>query len=240
MRFLEDEIDKLGEGWKRVLLPETENKYFKELSSFIEGEYEKGKIFPEKRNIFRAFRETEYEDLRAVVLGQDPYHNEGEADGLAFSVGRNVKRPPSLMNIIKEVTLEEADMYLLKNRNLYIESQNYDSVLLPWAKQGVLLLNACLTVPAGQANGHAGQIWEPFTDAVIKVVNELEEPVVFILWGSYARKKKPLITHDRHLVLESAHPSPLSAYRGFFGSQPFSKTNQFLKEAGREPIDWLR
>ena len=104
----------------------------------------------------------------------------------------------------------------------------------------MLLLNACLTVPAGQANGHAGKIWEPFTDAVIKVVNELEEPVVFILWGSYARKKKPLITHDRHLVLESAHPSPLSAYRGFFGSQPFSKTNQFLKEAGREPIDWLR
>lgn len=104
----------------------------------------------------------------------------------------------------------------------------------------MLLLNACLTVPAGQANGHAGQIWEPFTDAVIKVVNELDEPVVFILWGSYARKKKPLITNDRHLVLESAHPSPLSAYRGFFGSQPFSKTNQFLKEAGREPIDWLR
>ena len=132
MRFLEDEIDKLSESWKRVLLPETENKYFKELSSFIESEYEREKIFPEMHNIFKAFRETKYENLRVVLLGQDPYHNEGEADGLAFSVGRNVKKPPSLMNIIKEVAFEETDMYLLKNRNLYIEAQKYDSVLLPW------------------------------------------------------------------------------------------------------------
>ena len=166
------------------------------------------------------------DQVKVLILGQDPYHGPDQAQGLSFSVPDHVPAPPSLQNILKEL------------RSDIGEKRSHD--LTSWAEQGVLLLNACLTVPAGQANGHAGQIWEPFTDAVIKVVNDSEEPVVFILWGSYARKKKPLITHDRHLVLESAHPSPLSAYRGFFGSQPFSKTNQFLTEAGREPIDWLR
>ncbi len=238
MRFLEDEIDKLGEGWKRALLPETENKYFKELSSFIEGEYEKGKIFPEKRNIFRAFRETEYEDLRVVVLGQDPYHNEGEADGLAFSVGRNVKRPPSLMNIIKEVTLEEADMYLLKNRNLYIESQNYDSVLLPWAEQGVLLLNAVLTVREGKAHSHKAKGWERFTDAVISHISKSNKNIVFILWGNYAREKRRLIDGSRHKIIEGVHPSPLSAPRGFFNKGYFLRCNNYLEGNGRGQIDW--
>lgn len=161
-----------------------------------------------------------------VILGQDPYHGPGQAQGLSFSVPTNFPAPPSLQNILKELGQDLG------------EKKAHD--LTSWAEQGVLLLNACLTVPAGQANGHAGLIWEPFTDAVIKVVNAQEQPVVFILWGAYARKKKAMITNPHHLVLESAHPSPLSSYRGFFGSRPFSKANHFLAENGRAAIDWLR
>lgn len=160
-----------------------------------------------------------------VILGQDPYHGPRQAQGLSFSVPDDIPAPPSLQNILKEL----ADDIGMK--------ESHD--LTSWARQGVLLLNASLTVPAGQANGHAGQIWEPFTDAVIKVVNEKDTSVVFILWGSYARKKKALITNPKHLVLESPHPSPLSAHRGFFGSKPFSKTNAFLTSQGIEPINWL-
>ena len=217
---------KIEESWKKVLLEEFQKPYFETLKTFLVEEKKSHTIYPSGANIFAAFEHTPFESVEVVILGQDPYHGVGQAHGLSFSVQDGVPHPPSLQNILKEL------------RSDIGEKRSHD--LTSWAEQGVLLLNACLTVPAGQANGHAGQIWEPFTDAVIKVVNDLEEPVVFILWGSYARKKKPLITHDRHLVLESAHPSPLSAYRGFFGSQPFSKTNQFLKEAGREPIDWLR
>ena len=213
--------------WLDAIQPEFSKTYYRDLFEFVKDEYSKVVVYPPSDDIFNAFHFTPLSKVKVLILGQDPYHNVHQAHGLSFSVPQDQKEiPPSLQNILKEL------------RSDIGEKRSHD--LTSWAEQGVLLLNACLTVPAGQANGHAGQIWEPFTDAVIKVVNELEDPVVFILWGSYARKKKPLITHDRHLVLESAHPSPLSAYRGFFGTQPFSKTNQFLKEAGREPIDWLR
>ena len=213
--------------WLDAIQPEFSKTYYRDLFEFVKDEYSKVVVYPPSDDIFNAFHFTPLSKVKVLILGQDPYHNVHQAHGLSFSVPQDQKEiPPSLQNILKEL------------RSDIGEKRSHD--LTSWAEQGVLLLNSCLTVPAGQANGHAGQIWEPFTDAVIKVVNELEEPVVFILWGSYARKKRPLITHDRHLVLESAHPSPLSAYRGFFGSQPFSKTNQFLKEAGREPIDWLR
>ena len=213
-------------SWHQLLKEQLPEGYFKQINQFLDQVYASGTIYPPREKVFQALKTTNLEEVKVVILGQDPYHGPGQAQGLSFSVPDDIPAPPSLQNILKEL-LEDVGV-----------KTSHD--LTPWAEQGVLLLNACLTVPAGQANGHAGQIWEPFTDAVIKVVNELVKPVVFILWGSYARKKKPLITHDRHLVLESAHPSPLSAYRGFFGSQPFSKTNQFLKEAGREPIDWLR
>ena len=212
--------------WHQLLKEALPEGYFHSINQFLDQVYASGTVYPPRDKLFQALKTTNLEEVKVVILGQDPYHGPGQAQGLSFSVPDDIPAPPSLQNILKELA---EDVGLKPSHDL-----------MPWAEQGVLLLNACLTVPAGQANGHAGQIWEPFTDAVIKVVNELEEPVVFILWGSYARKKKPLITHDRHLVLESAHPSPLSAYRGFFGSQPFSKTNQFLEKAGREPIDWLR
>ena len=213
-------------AWHALIKEQLPEGYFAKINHFLDEVYASGTIYPPREKVFNAIQTTDLADVKVVILGQDPYHGPRQAQGLSFSVPDDIPAPPSLQNILKEL------------RSDIGEKRSHD--LTSWAEQGVLLLNACLTVPAGQANGHAGQIWEPFTDAVIKVVNELEEPVVFILWGSYARKKKPLITNDRHLVLESAHPSPLSAYRGFFGSQPFSKTNQFLKEAGREPIDWLR
>ncbi len=162
-----------------------------------------------------------------MILGQDPYHGEGQAQGLSFSVPDSIPAPPSLQNIFKELF---SDLGLEKS----------SPALTAWAQQGVLLLNACLTVPAGRANGHAGLIWEPFTDAIIKGVNSKTTPVVFILWGAYARKKKALITNPQHLVIESAHPSPFSAHRGFFGSPPFSRTNAFLAENVFTPIDWAR
>ena len=213
-------------SWHQLLKEQLPEGYFKQINQFLDQVYASGTIYPPREKVFQALKTTNLEEVKVVILGQDPYHGPGQAQGLSFSVPDDILAPPSLQNILKELV---EDVGLKPSHDL-----------TPWAEQGVLLLNACLTVPASQANGHAGLIWEEFTDAVIKVVNELVKPVVFILWGSYARKKKPLITHDRHLVLESAHPSPLSAYRGFFGSQPFSKTNQFLKEAGREPIDWLR
>ena len=213
-------------SWHQLLKEQLPEGYFKQINQFLDQVYASGTIYPPREKVFQALKTTNLEEVKVVILGQDPYHGPGQAQGLSFSVPNDIPAPPSLQNILKEL-LEDVGV-----------KTSHD--LTPWAEQGVLLLNACLTVPAGQANGHAGLIWEEFTDAVIRLVSQEEEHVVFILWGSYARKKKPLITHDRHLVLESAHPSPLSAYRGFFGSHPFSRANAYLTEMGREPIDWLR
>lgn len=207
----------------KKLLPEG---YFGRINQFMDQVYGSGVIYPPRDRVFYALTTTPLEDVKVVILGQDPYHGPDQAQGLSFSVPNNLPAPPSLQNILKELATDVG------------ERTHHD--LTTWASQGVLLLNACLTVPAGQANGHAGQIWEPFTDAVIQVVNAKAEPVVFILWGGYARKKKALVTNPQHLVLESAHPSPLSAYRGFFGSQPFSKANAFLASNHQKTIDWLR
>lgn len=199
--------------------------YFAKINAFMTEVYRQGVVYPAKENIFKALQLTSLEAVRVVIIGQDPYHGPGQAQGLAFSVPASLQAPPSLQNILKELKDDIG------------ERGHHD--LTTWAEQGVLLLNSCLTVPEHQANGHAGLIWEPFTDAIIRLVNAKETPVVFLLWGGYARKKKQLVTNSRHLVLESAHPSPLSSYRGFFGSKPFSKTNHFLQEKGLPPIDWL-
>ncbi|HFI0139761.1 TPA: uracil-DNA glycosylase [Streptococcus suis] len=200
--------------------------YFGNINQFLDQVYSAGTVYPLREKVFAALEKTALENVKVVILGQDPYHGPGQAQGLSFSVPDSIPAPPSLQNILKELA-EDVGV-----------KQGHD--LTSWAEQGVLLLNACLTVPAGQANGHAGQIWEPFTDAVIKVVNSLDQPVVYILWGVYARKKKVLINNPKHLIIESAHPSPLSAYRGFFGSKPFSQANAFLKQNGKEEIDWRR
>ena len=211
--------------WHQAIKEELPAGYFSQINHFMDQVYSQGRIYPPRNRVFNAIQTTPLEDVKVVILGQDPYHGPGQAQGLSFSVPNDLPAPPSLQNILKEL----ADDIGVK--------PNHD--LTAWAQQGVLLLNACLTVPAGMANGHAGQIWEPFTDAIIRVVNQQEQPVVFILWGAYARKKKALITASQHLVIESAHPSPLSAYRGFFGSRPFSRANAFLEAQGQTPIDWL-
>ena len=216
----------LGNDWDNIFKDELEKDYFKELISFVEKEYKEKTIFPPKNEIFNAFRHTKYKDLKVVILGQDPYHGENEAEGLSFSVKTGIRKPPSLNNIFKE----------LKD-DLGIEICD-DGSLLKWADQGVLLLNSVLTVEKDKAASHQGKGWEIFTDAVIKKINEKKEPVVFILWGSYARAKKSLITNKNHYIIESTHPSPFSAYNGFFGSKPFSKTNNFLKSKGIKEIDW--
>ncbi|HEL1556742.1 TPA: uracil-DNA glycosylase [Streptococcus suis] len=213
-------------AWHESIKAQLPDHYFNKINQFLDQVYASGTIYPPREKVFAAIQATDLEEVKVVILGQDPYHGPGQAQGLSFSVPNSVPAPPSLQNILKELT----DDIGVK--------QDHD--LTAWAEQGVLLLNACLTVPAGQANGHAGQIWEPFTDAVIKVVNSLDQPVVYILWGAYARKKKALITNPKHLVIESAHPSPLSAYRGFFGSKPFSQANAYLTSQGRTGIDWLR
>lgn len=212
--------------WHELIKEQLPEHYFGKINQFLDQVYASGTVYPPREKVFAAIQTTDLEEVKVVILGQDPYHGPGQAQGLSFSVPNSVPAPPSLQNILKELT----DDIGVK--------QDHD--LTAWAEQGVLLLNACLTVPAGQANGHAGQIWEPFTDAVIKVVNSLEQPVVYILWGAYARKKKALITNPNHLIIESAHPSPLSAYRGFFGSKPFSQANAYLTSQGRTGIDWLQ
>ncbi|HFI0796004.1 TPA: uracil-DNA glycosylase [Streptococcus suis] len=213
-------------AWHELIKEQLPEHYFGKINQFLDQVYTSGTVYPPREKVFAAIQTTELEKVKVVILGQDPYHGPGQAQGLSFSVPNSVPAPPSLQNILKELT---DDIGVKKDHDL-----------TAWAEQGVLLLNACLTVPAGQANGHAGQIWEPFTDAVIKVVNSLDQPVVYILWGAYARKKKALITNPNHLIVESAHPSPLSAYRGFFGSKPFSKANAFLHSKGSSEIDWLR
>lgn len=213
-------------SWHQLLKEQLPEGYFKQINQFLDQVYASGTIYPPREKVFQALKTTNLEEVKVVILGQDPYHGPGQAQGLSFSVSDDIPAPPSLQNILKEL-LEDVGV-----------KTSHD--LTPWAEQGVLLLNACLTVPAGQANGHAGLIWEEFTDAVIRLVSQEEEHVVFILWGAYARKKKSLIDASKHLIIESAHPSPLSAYRGFFGSRPFSRANAYLTEMGREPIDWLR
>ena len=216
----------IGNDWDILLKDEYNKDYFKELNKFVINEYKTKTCYPKMSEIFNAFINTSYEDVKVVILGQDPYHGEGEAEGLSFSVKEGIPFPPSLVNILTEL---KSDL-------------GYDlpksGSLVPWAKQGVLLLNASLTVVKDTPKSHSGKGWETFTDEVIKLINKKETPVVFILWGSDARNKKSLITNKIHYIIESPHPSPLSAYRGFFGSKPFSKTNEFLKKNGIKEINW--
>ena len=216
----------IGNDWDEILGEEFDKPYYQELRSFLDGEYRSRTIYPLPQYIYTALRLTPYKDVKVVILGQDPYHEPGQAHGLAFSVNKGIEIPPSLVNIYKE--LQDDLACSIPNHGCLVE----------WAKQGVLLLNAVLTVQAHRANSHKGKGWEQLTDTIIQKVNEKEEPVVFILWGSNARSKKQFITNQKHLVLESVHPSPLSAYNGFFGSRPFSKTNRFFEENGIQPIDW--
>ncbi len=212
--------------WRPVLIAETEKTYWKPLQQFVKEERKKYTIFPPDKEVFAALHLTPYEKVSVLILGQDPYHEVGQAHGLCFSVRPDVAIPPSLQNIYKEL-----------HDDLGCTIPN-NGCLTPWAEQGVLLLNAVLTVRAHQANSHQGKGWENFTDAIIRAVNDKPDRVVFVLWGAYARKKKPLIDTTRHVIIESAHPSPLSAANGFFGSRPFSKINAALREAGKPEIDW--
>lgn len=216
----------LGNDWDEILRGEFSKEYYLKIREFLKVEYKTRVIYPPMFDIFNALKYTSYENTRVVILGQDPYHEEGQAHGLSFSVKRGVKVPPSLVNIYKE----------LKN-DLGIDTPSHGD-LSSWAVQGVLLLNATLTVRQGMANSHQNIGWSIFTDQVIKHLNESKNPTVFILWGSNARSKKKYITNPHHLIIESAHPSPLSAYNGFFGSRPFSRANEFLEKCGRGSIDW--
>ena len=216
----------IGNDWDKLLNEEYHKEYFKKLLEFVKNEYKNKTIYPKQNEVFNAFRYTSFDDVKVVILGQDPYHGPKQAEGLSFSVSNEVLKPPSLQNIFKEL---ESDLGIpFPKRNS----------LKPWAKQGVLLLNAVLTVEEHKPTSHKDKGWEIFTDDVIKILNDKEKPVVFILWGAYARNKKNLITNSRHLIIESAHPSPFSARNGFFGSKPFSKTNKFLRDNNLKEIDW--
>ncbi len=218
---------KLHPSWREPLQDEFAQPYMHALRTFLAAERDAGKrIFPRPSHWFSALDLTPLDHVRVVILGQDPYHGEGQAHGLCFSVQPGVRTPPSLVNIYKEM---EADLGIPRARHGFLEH---------WARQGVLLLNAVLTVEMGKAAAHQGRGWERFTDAVIRLVNARAEPVVFILWGNHAQKKASFVDAARHLVLKSPHPSPLSAHNGFFGSRPFSQANAFLKARGRKPIDW--
>lgn len=216
---------KINESWKVYLQDEFEKPYFKELTEFVKSEYQKKKVYPAPANIFRAFELCPFEDVKVVILGQDPYHGDGQANGLCFSVADGVSLPPSLQNIFKEI---KSDLGVLPSVG------NLDS----WARQGVLLLNATLTVVAGTAGSHQKKGWETFTDAVIKVISEKKEHVVFLLWGRYAQEKGTVIDESKHLVLRAPHPSPFSVHSGFFGCKHFSKTNEYLESNGMKTINW--
>ena len=216
----------IGNHWDKVLDHEYHEEYFKKIVAYINQAYKEREIFPPKSRILRALSLTDYDDVRVVILGQDPYHGVGEANGLAFAVSDGVKLPPSLRNIYKELY-----------NDLGIEPASVGN-LECWAKEGVLLLNAVLTVEKDKPASHKFLGWENFTDAIIKSLNDKDTPVVFILWGNFARSKKSLITNPKHYVIESTHPSPFSANYGFFGSKPFSKTNSFLKKNHLKEIDW--
>lgn len=212
--------------WQDLLKDEFEKEYYKKLRDFLNEEYKTKEIYPDKDDVFNALHYTSYKDVKVVILGQDPYHGPNQAHGLSFSVKPGVSIPPSLLNIYKE---------LKDDLGCYIPNNGY---LKKWAVQGVLLLNTVLTVRKGVANSHKGKGWEIFTDNIIRLLNKRQEPIVFILWGNHAISKEKLITNTNHHILKSTHPSPLSARRGFFNSKPFSRTNEFLKSVGREPIDW--
>lgn len=213
--------------WQTALLDEFDKPYLKGLSQFLQEEADAGKvIFPPRQELFSALNLTTLPDVKVVILGQDPYHGMGQAHGLSFSVKQGVKLPPSLKNIYKELS---SDLGIARASHGFLEH---------WAQQGVLLLNAVLTVESGKANSHQRRGWEQFTDAVIQQVAASQSPVVFILWGAYAQKKATMVDESRHLVIRTAHPSPLSAHNGFWGTKPFSKANEFLQKHGRQPIDW--
>jgi len=219
---------KIENSWKEVLADEFSRDYFEKLTTFVKDEYKSGVVYPAPKNIFRAFDLCPFEQVKVVILGQDPYHGVGQANGLCFAVSEGVALPPSLQNIFKEI---ESDLgQPLVHRTGDLER---------WAKQGVLLLNATLTVRSKMPGSHQGKGWEEFTDAVIKTLSDKKEGLVFILWGNYAKAKGAHIDRFKHDVIESAHPSPFSAYNGFFGSKPFSKANDYLTKHDKTPIDWL-
>ena len=216
----------IGNDWDELLSEEIQKEYYLKLRAFLAKEYKTGTIYPDMYDIFNALKLTPYNDVKVVIIGQDPYHGQGQAHGLCFSVLPGVTPPPSLVNIYKEIQAE------------YGTEPSKNGDLTRWAKQGVLLLNTVLTVRAGMANSHRGMGWEIFTDKIIQLLNEREKPIVFILWGGNAKRKQSLITNPNHLVLTAAHPSPLSAYNGFFGCGHFRKCNDFLISQNQEPIEW--
>ena len=219
-------MNKLANDWNELLLEEFNNEYYLKLRGFLKEEYERSQIYPEAQNIFNALQYTSYADVKVVMLGQDPYHGPNQAHGLSFSVKEGVTIPPSLLNIYKE---------LYNDLGCYIPNNGY---LKKWADQGVLLLNTVLTVRCGEANSHKNKGWEHFTNKIIALLNDKTEAIVFILWGNNAQTKQSLITNPIHHIIKSVHPSPLSAYKGFFNSKPFSNTNNFLISEGKKPIDW--
>lgn len=216
---------KIGNSWDKVIGNEFEKEYYLKLREFLQKEYSASAVYPDKYRIFEALKTTSFDAVKVVILGQDPYHGPGQAHGLAFSVQEGVSKPPSLVNIFKELK-EDVGSPIPNHGNL-----------TTWAKQGVLLLNTVLTVREGEANSHKGKGWETFTDRVITALSDREDPVVFIFWGAPAAKKESLIA-EHHYIIKSAHPSPLSATRGFFGSRPFSRTNHILRSLGKKPVDW--
>jgi len=216
----------IGNEWDALLADEIRKDYYLRLREFLKQEYTTRRIYPPMEDIFNALRHTSYSDVRAVILGQDPYHGAGQAHGMCFSVRKGTPPPPSLQNIFKEM-----------KSDLGIDPPNHGE-LTAWADSGVLLLNTVLTVREGEANSHRGMGWEQFTDRIIELLNQREQPIVFLLWGGNARSKARLITNPQHLILQCAHPSPLSAYNGFFGCRHFSKTNEFLVQHGMQPINW--
>jgi uracil-DNA glycosylase len=219
-------LEQIPTSWRSALAAEFEKPYLQKLEEFLESERAAHKIFPPENEIFHALEVTPLEDVKVLVVGQDPYHDDGQAHGLAFSVRPGVRVPPSLVNMYKEL---EDDLGIPRAKTGYLEA---------WAKQGVLLLNTSLTVRAHTAASHKNKGWEKLTDAIIKAVSSKSERVIFVLWGGHAQKKLPLIDTERHVVIQSAHPSPLSAHNGFFGSKPFSKINAALEASGQTPIDW--
>lgn len=216
----------IGNDWDQLLASEWEKTYYQNLRKELIKEYKNYKVYPDMYDIFNALKSVSYEGCKVLILGQDPYHGKGQAHGYAFSVKKGVRTPPSLLNIYKEMH---------EDIGTYIPDNGY---LKKWADQGVLLLNTSLTVRAGDPNSHEKLGWHILTDRIIKLLNDRQKPIVFILWGRNAQSKEPFITNPKHLIIKSPHPSPFSASRGFFGSKPFSRTNNFLKSTGQEPIDW--
>ena len=216
----------IGNDWDDILKEERKKDYYINLRKKLIYEYKNYTVYPNMYDIFNALKKVSYKDVKVVILGQDPYHAQGQAHGFSFSVKKGIKTPPSLQNIYKELH-NDLGLYIPNNGNL-----------IKWANQGVLLLNSTLTVRAHQANSHKDLGWSILTDNIIKILNARSKPIVFILWGKFAQSKEELITNDRHLIIKSAHPSPFAAHRGFFGSRPFSKTNEFLQKNNIKPIDW--